>query len=51
VPKVALIAAGPAAVSRLRAEMAGADLLLQPPLDAAALLALLPAAAALPNRA
>jgi two-component system, cell cycle response regulator len=46
VPAVALIAAtGAAAVGRVRAELAGADLLLEPPLDAAALLALLPEAA------
>lgn len=34
----------PAAVCRVRAEMAGAELLLEPPLDAAALFALLPTA-------
>ena len=40
-PPVVLIAAGPAAVDRARAEMAGADRLLEPPLDAEALLAVL----------
>lgn len=40
-PPVVLIAAGPAAVNRVRAEMAGADRLLEPPLDGEALLALL----------
>jgi CheY-like chemotaxis protein len=43
-PRIVLIAAGPAAVSRVRAEMAGAELLLEPPLDAAELFALLPTA-------
>lgn len=41
-PPVVLIAAGPAAVNRVRAEMAGADRLLEAPLDGEALLALLP---------
>lgn len=50
-PKVVLIAAGPAAVSRVRAEMAGADRLLEPPLDADALLALLPPLGAAPHPA
>jgi CheY-like chemotaxis protein len=40
-PTVVLIAAGPMAVNRVRAEMAGADHLLPAPLDAEALLALL----------
>jgi len=40
-PPVVLIAAGPAAVNRVRAEMAGADRLLEPPLDGEALLGLL----------
>lgn len=43
-PPVVLIAAGPAAVNRVRAELAGADQLLEPPLDGEALLALLPPA-------
>jgi CheY-like chemotaxis protein len=41
-PPVVLLAAGPAAVHRVRAELAGADGLLEAPLDAEALLALLP---------
>lgn len=40
-PLVVLVAAGPLAVNRVRAEMAGADRLLPAPLDAEALLALL----------
>lgn len=43
-PRVVLIAAGPAAVSRVRAELAGAERLLEPPLDVATLFALLPTA-------
>ncbi len=43
-PRVVLVAAGPAAVCRVRAEMVGAELLLEPPLDADALFALLPTA-------
>jgi DNA-binding response OmpR family regulator len=43
-PRVALVAAGPAEVCRVRAEMAGAELLLEPPLDADMLIALLPKA-------
>lgn len=41
-PTVVLIAAGPAAVNRVRAELAGADRLLEPPFDGDELLALLP---------
>ncbi len=43
-PPVVLISAGPLAVNRVRAEMAGADRLLEAPLDGEALLALLPSA-------
>jgi CheY-like chemotaxis protein len=41
-PTVVMIAAGPMAVNRVRADMAGADQLLPAPLDAEAVLALLP---------
>jgi CheY-like chemotaxis protein len=48
-PTVVMVAAGPMAVNRVRAEMAGADRLLPAPLDADAVLALLAGPASAPG--